>query len=164
MRPARLTLGGIFERVHLQRTPIVVLSACESGISKIEQSHDEYIGLPAGFLYAGAKTVVSSLWPVDDPATYLLMTRLVRQLAQGTDISEALKIAQQWLRALPKDDAMIEVAAMLRNNVRLPEKGGMPDSDEMENVLRNFPVLRIAGVLPFAEPYWWAGFTINGLG
>jgi CHAT domain-containing protein len=59
---------------------------------------------------------------------------------------------------------MIEVAAMLRNNVRLPEKGGMPDSDEMENVLRNFPVLRIAGVLPFAEPYWWAGFTINGLG
>jgi CHAT domain-containing protein/tetratricopeptide (TPR) repeat protein len=164
MHPARLTLGGIFERVHLRRTPVVVLSACESGISKIEQSHDEYIGLPAGFLYAGAKTVVSSLWPVDDPATYLLMTRLVRQLAQGTDISEALKIAQQWLRALPKDDAMNEVAAMLRDNVRLPEKGSMPDSDEMENVLRNFPVLRIAGVLPFAEPYWWAGFTINGLG
>ncbi|HUN84799.1 MAG TPA: CHAT domain-containing protein [Terracidiphilus sp.] len=163
-RPARLTLGEIFERTHLNRAPIVVLSACESGISKIEQSRDEYIGLPAGFLYAGAKTVVSSLWPVDDPATYLLMTRLVRQFAQSTDISEALKIAQQWLRALSKDDAMNEVATMLRDNARLPEKRSVPDSHEMDNVLKNFPVFRIAGVLPFAEPYWWAGFTINGLG
>ena len=156
--PARLTLGEIFERVHLPRAPIVVLSACESGISKIEQSHDEYIGLPAGFLYAGARTVVSSLWPVDDSATYLLMTRMVQQLAQGSGVSQALKTAQQWLRTLSKDESVKEVAAMLRNNGSVADPGGMG------GILKHCPFLQTSGEYPFAEPYWWAGFTINGLG
>jgi CHAT domain-containing protein/tetratricopeptide (TPR) repeat protein len=153
-----LTLGEIFERVHLSRAPIVVLSACESGISKIEQSHDEYIGLPAGFLYAGAQTVVSSLWRVADPAVELLMRRMTEHLARGERISEALRIAQQWLRTLQRDAAMVEIAAMLQT------KESSPVTDEMENVLQEFPILRIAEAYPFANPYWWAGFTINGLG
>lgn len=156
-QPTRLTLGEIFERVHLSRAPIVVLSACESGISKIEQSHDEYIGLPAGLLYAGARAVVSSLWPVDDSATYLLMTRMVQHLALGKDISEALKITQQWLRALSREESVREVAAILRSN------GSVADTSEMGGILQHCPFLLTSGEYPFAEPYWWAGFTINGL-
>jgi CHAT domain-containing protein/tetratricopeptide (TPR) repeat protein len=154
----RLTLGEIFERVRLPHAPIVVLSACESGISKIEQSHDEYIGLPAGFLYAGARTVVSSLWPVDDSATYLLMARMTQQVAQGSGIAQALKIAQQWLRTLPKSEALMEVAAIGRKD------GGLTDTDEIGNLLQRYPFLQTWGEYPFAEPFWWAGFTINGLG
>jgi len=158
IRHGRLTLGEIFERVHLPRAPIVVLSACETGISKIEQSHDEYIGLPAGFLYAGAKTVVSSLWRVPDPAVQLLMKQMAQRLAEGKRISEALRVAQQWLRTLPWDAAMQEVATILQTD------GSSTTSHDAESVLEMYPILRIADANPFENPFWWAGFTINGLG
>jgi CHAT domain-containing protein len=158
IRHGRLTLGEIFERVHLPRAPIVVLSACETGISKIEQSHYEYIGLPAGFLYAGAKTVVSSLWRVPDPAVQLLMKQMAQRLAEGKRISEALRVAQQWLRTLPWDAAMQEVATILQTD------GSSTTSHDAESVLEMYPILRIADANPFENPFWWAGFTINGLG
>lgn len=153
-----LTLGEVFEQVRLSRAPIVVLSACESGISMIEQSHDEYIGLPAGFLYAGARTVVSSLWQVADPAVELLMTRMTQELARGARVPEALQIAQQWLRTLPREVALTEVSALLKAD------GNLSVADDVENVYREFPILKGAEACPFENPYWWAGFTINGLG
>lgn len=153
-----LTLGEVFERVRLSRAPIVVLSACESGISKIEQSHDEYIGLPAGFLYAGARTVVSSLWQVADPAVELLMRRMTQELATGKRIPESLRIAQQWLRTLSREATLTEVSSLLKAD------GSLSVAGDIENVYRKFPILRGAEAYPFENPYWWAGFTINGLG
>ena len=48
---------------------LVVLSACETGLGKLSRG-DEVVGLQRAFLYAGTPAVVTTLWKVDDKATY----------------------------------------------------------------------------------------------
>jgi CHAT domain-containing protein len=71
---------------------LVTLSACETGLGKVANG-DDVVGLTRGFLYAGAATVVASLWQVDDAATSTLMTRFYDELKSG-DKREALRAAQ----------------------------------------------------------------------
>ena len=72
---------------------LVVLSSCESALGKDLQS-EGMIGLPRGFLYAGARSVIASLWKVDDNATAALMKALYSRLERGERPSEALRGAQ----------------------------------------------------------------------
>jgi CHAT domain-containing protein len=71
---------------------LVTLSACETGLGKIANG-DDVIGLTRGFLYAGARSIVASLWEVDDRATAQLMESFYRNLATH-DKREALRLAQ----------------------------------------------------------------------
>lgn len=72
---------------------LVTLSACETGLGKIANG-DDVVGLTRGFLYAGASSIVASLWKVDDRATSYLMTRFYDNL-EGADKREALRQAQR---------------------------------------------------------------------
>lgn len=72
---------------------IVVLSACESGVST-ESRGDEMIGLVRAFLLAGAARVVASLWPVDDAVTSEFMTAFYQSLRAGAEPAAALRTAQ----------------------------------------------------------------------
>ncbi|SDH91922.1 CHAT domain-containing protein [Propionivibrio dicarboxylicus] len=71
---------------------LVTLSACETGLGKVA-SGDDVVGLTRGFLYAGASTIVASLWQVDDQSTAFLMMRFYENL-KHTDKREALRLAQ----------------------------------------------------------------------
>ena len=71
---------------------LVTLSACETGIGKVANG-DDVIGLTRGFLYAGARSIVASLWSVDDAATAHLMGSFYRNLSTN-DKREALRLAQ----------------------------------------------------------------------
>ena len=71
---------------------LVTLSACETGLGKIANG-DDVVGLTRGFLYAGSRSIVASLWKVDDLATSYLMTRFYDNL-KGGDKPEALRQAQ----------------------------------------------------------------------
>ena len=70
---------------------LVTLSACETGLGKINNG-DDVIGLNRGFLYAGANTIISSLWQVSDAATADLMQRFYQ--SNGKDKRAALHSAQ----------------------------------------------------------------------
>jgi CHAT domain-containing protein len=72
---------------------LVVLSACETGISRVAPG-DELLGLVRGFTLAGARSVLASLWAVDDAATASLMRALYRGLAAGLPPARALQRAQ----------------------------------------------------------------------
>jgi CHAT domain-containing protein len=72
---------------------LVVLSSCESALGKDLESEGT-IGLPRGFLYAGARSVIASLWKVDDEATAILMKALYSRMQQGESPSRALHGAQ----------------------------------------------------------------------
>ena len=71
---------------------LITLSACETGLGKIANG-DDVIGLSRGFLYAGAGSIVASLWEVDDAATEQLMLSFYRNL-NSHDKREALRLAQ----------------------------------------------------------------------
>lgn len=77
-------------------TDLVTLSACETGLGKIA-SGDDVVGLTRGFLYAGAATIVSSLWKVDDKATSDLMRAFYTNLG-STGKLDALRRAQLELK------------------------------------------------------------------
>ena len=113
---------------------LVVLSACQSGHGE-ETPTDGRIGFHQALFAAGADAVVSSLWPVDDVATALLMFRFYENLlgayaerrsgfGAGTPMRkvDALREAKLWLKAFEQDD----------------------------------------GTRPFAHPVYWGGFILTG--
>jgi CHAT domain-containing protein len=73
---------------------LVVLSACQTGLGK-EIKGEGLVGLTRGFMYAGARRVVVSLWNVNDKATADLMTKFYeKMLKQGERPAAALRAAQ----------------------------------------------------------------------
>jgi CHAT domain-containing protein len=93
----RLTVSDLYSmRVDAD---LVTLSACETGLGKVANG-DDVVGLTRAFLYAGARTVIASLWQVDDKATGELMTSFYESLAKNAGKREALRVAQ--LRFLKK--------------------------------------------------------------
>ena len=74
------------------RADLVTLSACETGMSQLKGG--DLIGLCRGFFYAGASSLVVSLWRVDDEATAELMTSFYRGLVAGKATCAALREAQ----------------------------------------------------------------------
>lgn len=85
---------------------LVTLSACETGHAVVAAG-DEPIGLTRSLLYAGARSVIQSLWRVDDHATLRLMTDIYQRLCAGASRSEALRAAQN---AFLNDPIMLEHA------------------------------------------------------
>ncbi|MBW2023513.1 MAG: CHAT domain-containing protein, partial [Deltaproteobacteria bacterium] len=73
---------------------MVVLSACKTALGE-EVPGEGLIGLTRAFMYAGAPTVVASLWSVNDPATAFLMKSFYRYLRKGIDKSRALTLAKR---------------------------------------------------------------------
>ena len=74
-------------------TELVTLSACQTGLNE-RSPGDELIGLTRAFLYAGAPSVVVSLWSVDAYSTHDLMLEFCKQLKNGADKATALQKAQ----------------------------------------------------------------------
>lgn len=90
-----LTVSEIYD-IKLN-AEMVTLSACETGLGDVKNG-DDVVGLIRGFLYAGARSVVASLWKVPDESTRYLMTAFYQNL-KGMDQRSALQRAQLSTRA-----------------------------------------------------------------
>lgn len=95
---------------------LVVLSACQTALGK-DIRGEGLVGLTRGFMYAGTKRIVASLWKVDDAATAEFMKRFYQNLlVKKLNPVSSLNQAQNELKQIPR----------------------------------------------FKNPYYWAGFTIQG--
>lgn len=91
-------------RLHLP-AELVVVSACRSALGR-EIPGEGLVGLTRGFLYAGARRVLVSLWEVEDRATAELMRLFYREmLVAGRAPAAALRTAQIALRRQPEHEA-----------------------------------------------------------
>jgi CHAT domain-containing protein len=72
---------------------LVTLSACETALGRAGAG-DELIGLSRAFLYAGASSLLLSLWKVEDRSTAALMAEFYRALRTGSSKAGALRQAQ----------------------------------------------------------------------
>ncbi|WP_063003428.1 CHAT domain-containing protein [Nocardia salmonicida] len=80
---------------------LVVMTACSSGVGVIHTG-DEIDSLITAWLIAGASTVIATLWPVDDIASWLLIRRFYELLVTETSrtVAQCLHEAQSYLRTL----------------------------------------------------------------
>lgn len=82
--------------LDLRGLDLVVLSACQTGLGQI--NGDGVFGLQRGFKKAGARSLMMSLWSVDDEATRMLMTIFYGSLLEGRSKYEALERAKDTVR------------------------------------------------------------------
>jgi CHAT domain-containing protein/tetratricopeptide (TPR) repeat protein len=181
---ARLSVDRLLGADGLGHPRLVVLSACETGLTEITANPDEFIGLPGTFLALGAAGVIGTLWPVNDAATALLIAKFY-DLHKGAGLAPpaALSKAQAWLRQSTRDelDAYAQAAAGQgrlegRHLAEIGEELGSGGLAQSRNrALAEWTKRDSSASLspssadlsdperPYAHPYYWAGFIYTGL-
>jgi CHAT domain-containing protein/Flp pilus assembly protein TadD len=137
----KLPIPEIANLTTLSDKHLVVLSACETGLSGNSPDGTEISGISSYFLRRGAKSVLASLWLVNDPATALLMKNFYTQLAQP-NISKA--IALQTVQKQFLDRTLTDKDAKAIDRGARPYRPGQPPPDSFEH------------------PYYWAPFILVG--
>ncbi|MBD2431035.1 CHAT domain-containing protein [Fischerella sp. FACHB-380] len=157
----------------------VFLSCCETNLGNPSLT-DDILTLSTGFLCAGARSVVSTLWSVNDLATALFSIFYYQQRKEGKSRPEALQQAQIKLRESKKEyliEKFTEIskqAELKRKEARNQRKKYPVDSPEYLECDREYR--KYAGVMleitklknssekfPFAYPHFWAAFACQGL-
>lgn len=157
-----LTLDHLIRgwRAKLSECELVVLSACHTGVGV--KAGDSMMALPWGFMYAGAPTVVASLWQVDDTATTLLMTRFYENLLGSLDGRRTVKGKKYPEgRAMSKSDALREAKLWLRSVSAEEVRKRLRITDEAEWRKVVGPNT-LTGQGLFEHPYYWAAFVLLG--
>ena len=82
------------------RAKLVVLSCCHSGLGQIKA--EGVVGIARAFLGSGARSVLVSLWAVDDSATMQFMKQFYDNLVRGKSTCESLHETMKWMRGNPQ--------------------------------------------------------------
>lgn len=146
-----LTAGQILEDWTLD-ADLVVLSACQSGLGRFAGG-EGYLGFAQALLLSGARSLLLSLWEVDDKATALLMTRFYenllgarRGLKRALPRARALAEARRWLKTLTAAQVETMTAAWRDGRpLETIDTDGTGGDDS-----------------PYAHPVFWAAFILVG--
>lgn len=142
--PARdglLQVWEIFESLRVD-ADLVALSACETALGK-EVGGEGIIGLTRALHYAGARSVLSSLWSVPDQSTAELMRRFYVHLGAGAPKDEALRLAQVEL-------------------IRGVDLGTEARAGLQQAAAHHFSHPRGSTPPDWSHPFYWAAFQLYG--
>ena len=170
----------------------VFLSCCETGLGVTEVT-DDVLTLATGFLCAGARSVVSTLWAVDDIATSIFSIIYYRNRKQGFNHPESLQNAQLELRIITGEDLANNYRPQLepilseklkhsetnRKQIKKERSQVNDDSNERKSLdveydkwnqlSRKISKTRrrldffCQEKYPFENPFYWAAFVCHGL-
>jgi CHAT domain-containing protein len=150
---------------------------CETHFSVTDVT-DEILTLSVGFLCAGARSVVSTLWSVEDLASAMLSLFYYDLREAGLSRSLALQKAQQNLRNLTGKEFAARYQSALAQHLEelhaaiMEKHRGAVNETESQKLLEAARKIeaqqrRLEGCakedLPFNSPYYWAGFVSQGL-
>jgi tetratricopeptide (TPR) repeat protein/CHAT domain-containing protein len=145
--------------LDLRGCEILMLSACETGLGKLEAG-EGVLGLQSAFHLAGARTVVASLWNVSDPATSVLMEKFYNYLWAEKPLSRLEALRQAQLFVLKHPEAVRERARELREAI---VKAGRGTAEELRGKGKEVGLAE-PGVpaTALSHPAWWAPFVLSG--
>jgi CHAT domain-containing protein len=83
--------------LDLDETDLVILSACETGLGELKAGEGVF-GLQRAFKVAGAKSIVMSLWSVNDAVTQKLMTEFYHRFLTENNARKAFMEAQAEIK------------------------------------------------------------------
>lgn len=157
----KLEIPEIQTWLNLHHVDLVVLSACETALGGTGTDGKEVAAIGYYFLKGGAKSVIASLWNVDDRSTRLLMKHFYENLAKGTPTSpvqkaEALRQAQL---ALLNGQDIDDVSTP--SNVPQERR---PNTFMLTVEQQGNSQQPVAKKSPFRHPYYWAPFIMMGSG
>lgn len=99
-------------QLDLRGTELVTLSACETGVGGLATG-EGVIGLRRAFLAAGARHVLSTLWPISDEMTVELMRDFYERIGEGKAVTDAFAGAQgEALRVFRSENARAEAIVL----------------------------------------------------
>jgi len=146
----------------------VFLSCCETNLGTPTLT-DDLLTLSTGFLCAGARSVVSTLWSVDALATAIFCDLYYQFREEGSDRPTALRQAQQKLKTLTGREFKAQYAdaltAMLRaKGQEAAQAGNQAIAQQASLALGQIESHeKKLNTCIFESPYYWAGFVSQGL-
>lgn len=149
-----LTLAGLAQVSFRTPPRLVILSACESGVTERRHRPEEFQGFVTTLLRLGAEAVVAANWPVDDMASAFIIGRFLElHLREALAPAAALNQAQVWAKGASSE----ELVGYLR-----ARRGGM---SRLERGAAARIALRLqthGAHRPFADPLHWAAYSLWG--
>jgi CHAT domain-containing protein len=162
-KPRLWTVDEMFTNMHLGKNPVVILSACESGMSYFDEQK-EVVALPPAFVCAGAASVVSTFWPVEEVSASLVVERFVHHLMDpGEFPATALFSAFKDVRSMSRKRVLKYCDEILGD---MEERGAHQGAGSQAYLRLTALSQRIqtGPEKPFESPVFWGGFFVTGCG
>ncbi|NER08301.1 MAG: CHAT domain-containing protein, partial [Okeania sp. SIO3C4] len=168
-----ITLGQLMSPGwRLPNLSDVFLSCCETGLGT-PQITDDILTLATGFLCAGARSVINTLWSVDDLATALVSIFYYEERKLGKSRPQALWEAQMKLREMTKEEVRKLLSPVKQKRAEAKDNRDQyqqhsPEYQEWHRQYRQYSLIYnkigdIQNENPFSHPRYWAAFTAQGL-
>lgn len=143
-----LTIKHLLD-LKLDGIRIVTLSACETAIPGIELP-DEIVNLPSALMQSGTAGIISSLWPVSQVSTMLIMIRFYDNWEMHKDdLAKQLRDTQIWVKDSTSKEK-IDYFCKIAEDIGLSKE----TKDEL---------CRSIGLIDFSNEFHWAAFTFTGV-
>jgi CHAT domain-containing protein len=145
------------------------LAMCEANVGNISLT-DDILTLGGGFLIAGARNVISTLWSVDQLGTAILCLLFYENTQQGMQRSVALQTAQKQMREMTGKefqqrygeaikDYLEEQEELVRKQKTKIQAGKLRQLDNCFKQLEDLEEKQT----PFSHPYYWSAFVCQGM-
>lgn len=167
---AMLTLREITQIGRIN-SELLVLAACETGLTRETTTTEEYVGLISGFLSLGVKSVISSLWPIRDKASSLFLIRFYYLLVRGYSPRNALHGASAWLKTLSYKK-LLRIYRVLYSRLLAQAGSAVDTTPSLLNIkcllqhlsleIDSLSKLDNLGHTPYSNPYYHQAFILTG--